>query len=274
MPARLKTIVRPLLALLVVSSQLPAKEILVRSWAQEGYLRPSLEDGTKLEESYVFFKGEYYPGAYLENSEKGTSFLEVSSLLEEQLESRNYRLAKHPSAADFFLVIHWGELTPEADAFENDIEASFDDDLGYDANVFNMSGVAESAKRKNAQIIGTSSMYDMHVYSMKRQKLEEAVQIDRYFINIIAFATSEMKARGEGDSLPEPKWITQLSVPSSRQLEDAAAFDILAKTGAAYFGENVSDLDFMREGEKRGVVKIGELEFIESLPSEDSESSK
>ncbi|PDH30238.1 MAG: hypothetical protein CNC89_01300 [Puniceicoccaceae bacterium MED-G31] len=274
MPARLKTIVRPLLALLVVSSQLPAKEILVRSWAQEGYLRPSLEDGTKLEESYVFFKGEYYPGAYLENSEKGTSFLEVSSLLEEQLESRNYRLAKHPSAADFFLVIHWGELTPEADAFENDIDASFDDDLGYDANVFNMSGVAESAKRKNAQIIGTSSMYDMHVYSMKRQKLEEAVQIDRYFINVIAFATSEMKARGEGDSLPEPKWITQLSVPSSRQLEDATAFDILAKTGAAYFGENVRDLDFMREGEKRGVVKIGELEFIESLPSEDSENSE
>ena len=273
MPAHLKAIAPSLLALLVACAQLPAKEILVRSWAQEGYLRPSLEDGTKLEESYVFFKGEYFPGAYLENSEQGTSFLEVSTLLEEQLESRNYRLAKHPSVADFFLVIHWGELTPEADAFENDIDASFDDDLGDDANAFNMSGVAESAKRKNAQIIGTSSMYDMHVYSMKRQKLEEAVQIDRYFINVIAFATSEMKTRSEDAPLPEPKWITQLSVPSSRQLEDATAFDILAKTGSAYFGENVSDLDFMREGEKRGVVRIGELEFIESLPSEDSESS-
>ena len=80
MPAYLKAIAQSLLASLVVCAQLTSKEILVRSWAQDGYLRPSLEDGTQLEESYVFFKGEYYPGAYLESSDQGTSFLEVSTL--------------------------------------------------------------------------------------------------------------------------------------------------------------------------------------------------
>jgi hypothetical protein len=217
-------------------------------------------------ESYAFFKGKYHPGAYLTDSAKGTSFRDVTSILKEQLASKNYRLASSPTEADYIVVVHWGELTPEGDAFEDGIEASMDEDIGDDPNAFNMSGVSEAAKRSNAQIIGTTRMFDMNKYSLTRQILEQAVKEDRYFINVIAFAREEVTQRAPDAPLPEPKWTTQLSVPSNRKLEDLTAFEMLAKTGASYFGENVKDLNFMRQGEKRGVVKVGELEFIESLP--------
>ena len=141
--------------------------------------------------------------------------------------------------------------------------------MSDDPNAFNMSGVSEAIQRSNAQIIGTTRMYDMHKYSLARQILEQAVKEDRYFINVIAFDRHAIIERAKDEPLPEPKWTTQLSVPSSRKLADKDAFHILAKTGSSYFGENVKDLNFMREGEKRGVVKVGELEFIESIPVED-----
>ncbi|NCG08984.1 MAG: hypothetical protein GWO81_05375 [Verrucomicrobia bacterium] len=257
-------------ALLGTFSSVYAAEILVRSWAQDTYERSKNEDGTPSQQSYVFFKGQYHPGSYLDDPEAGTPFQEVTTALKEQLAKRNYKLTSSPAIADLILVVHWGELTPQGDAFEDGIEASMDEDIGDDPNAFNMSGVSETAKRSNAQIIGTTRMYEIHKYSLTRQLLEQAVKEDRYFINVIAFDRVEVTQRLKDTPLPEPKWTTQLSVPSSRKLIDTTAFGILAKTGGSYFGENIEDLNFMRQGEKRGVVKVGELEFIESIPVEEN----
>ena len=257
-------------ALLVAFSSVYAAEILVRSWAQDSYERRKNEDGTPSQQSYVFFKGQYHPGSYLDDPEAGTSFQEVTTVLEAQLAKRNYKLTSSPAVADLILVVHWGELTPQGESYEDGIDASMDEEMGDDPNAFNMSGVSEAKQRSNAQIIGTTRMYEMHKYSLTRQLLEQAVKEDRYFINVIAFDRVEVTQRLEDTPLPEPKWTTQLSVPSSRKLFDTAAFGILAKTGGSYFGENIEDLNFMRQGEKRGVVKVGELEFIESIPLEEA----
>jgi hypothetical protein len=250
-------------------SSASAAEILVRSWAQDNYERSKSEDGKSLQESYVFYKGQYHPGSYLDDPEQGTSFQEVTAILKKHLAAKNYRLSSSPALADFILVVHWGELTPEGDAYKDGIDAVLDEEMSDDPNAFNMGGVSEAIQRSNAQIIGTTRMYDMHKYSLTRQLLEQAVKEDRYFINVIAFDRQAVIERAKDEPLPEPKWTTQLSVPSSRKLADKDAFHILAKTGSSYFGEKVKDLNFMREGEKRGVVKVGELEFIESIPVED-----
>ncbi|CAI8323942.1 MAG: Uncharacterised protein [Opitutia bacterium UBA7350] len=256
-------------ALLGTLANVHAAEILVRSWAQDNYERSKSEDGTPLKESYIFFKGQHHPGSHLNDPEEGISFKEVTTILNQHLATRNYSLTSSPAVADLILVVHWGELTPEGDDFEDGIEASMDDGMSDDPNAFNMSGVSEAKQRSNAQIIGTTRMYEMHKYSLTRQLLEQAVKEDRYFINVIAFDRLELTQRKKNAPLPEPKWTTQLSVPSSRKLMDRDAFGILAKAGSSYFGENVKDLNFMRQDEKRGVVKVGELEFIESIPIEE-----
>ena len=47
--------------------------------------------------------------------------------------------------------------------------------------------------------------------------------------------------------------------------EPEEAFGTLAKTAGLYSGENLVNANFIREKEKRGIVRIGKIEFIETI---------
>lgn len=46
----------------------------------------------------------------------------------------------------------------------------------------------------------------------------------------------------------------------------------MASTGSSYFGKNVRDITFMKEGIKQGVVTIGEIRFLDSEEEDTDES--
>ena len=254
--------------LLFTSFQLSAVDILVKATTRDNYIRPIKSDGEFAEESYTFCKGKYYPYEY-EKPEDIIRFEEVAFALKEELTKKNYVNADDPMEADCILVVHWGQTNsgPEDDYFA---EFSDDSDDPFDSlSILDEYEAANKAK-ENAKIIGATGLYGMHVYSLKRQQLEEASRYDRYFVNVVAISINEIRKRPEGAKMPIPLWTLQLSLPTGRA-EPEEAFGTLAKTAGLYSGENLANADFIREKEKRGIVRIGKLEIIETIEDSNTE---
>jgi hypothetical protein len=248
--------------LLFTNFQLSAVDILVKATTRDNYIRPIKSDGEFVEESYTFCRGKYYPYEY-ENPEDIIRFEEVAFALKEELTKKNYVNAYDPMEADCILVLHWGQTNSGAED-DSYIEFSNDGDDPFDAlSILDEYEAANKAK-ENAKIIGATGLYGMHVYSLKRQQLEEASRHDRYFVNVVAISIDEIRKRPEGAKMPIPLWTLQLSLPTGRA-EPEEAFGTLAKTAGLYSGENLANADFVREKEKQGIVRIGKLEIIETI---------
>ena len=254
--------------LLFTNFQLSAVDILVKATTRDNYIRPIKSDGEFAEESYTFCKGKYYPYEY-EKPEDIIRFEEVAFALKEELTKKNYVNADDPMEADCILVVHWGQTNsgPEDDYFA---EFSDDSDDPFDALSVLDEYEAENKAKENAKIIGATGLYGMHVYSLKRQQLEEASRYDRYFVNVVAISINEIRKRPEGAKMPIPLWTLQLSLPTGRA-EPEEAFGTLAKTAGLYSGEYLANADFIRENEKRGIVRIGKLEIIETIEDSNTE---
>ncbi|NCG09474.1 MAG: hypothetical protein GWO81_07950 [Verrucomicrobia bacterium] len=250
-----------ILLVLSMASQTLAVDILVKASAREDYIRPVNDAGNTKAETYTFLKGKYYPYEY-ENPEDEIRFEEVAYALKQELTAKNYVMSKDPMKADFILVVHWGQTNSNPDVEYFDVAADSEDPFDPMAELDAYE--ADKQARENARIIGATSLYDMHVYSLKRQQLEEAARHDRYFVNVLALSVEEIRTRSEKEVMPKPLWTLQLSLPTGRA-EPTEAFGTLAKTAGRYSGENLLNADFIREKEKRGIVRIGKLEFIETI---------
>ena len=99
-------------------------------------------------------------------------FEEVAFALKEELTKKNYANADDPMEADCILVVHWGQTNsgPEDDYFT---EFSDDFDNPFDALSVLDEYEAESKSKERAKSIGATGRYEMHVYSLKRQQLED-----------------------------------------------------------------------------------------------------
>mgnify|MGYP001245568705 CR=1 FL=1 len=190
-------------------------------------------------------------------------FEEVAFALKEELTKKNYVNADDPMKADCIFVVHWGQTNSRA---EDDSYTEFSDDSDDSFDVLSVLDEyeAENKAKENAKIIGATGLYGMHVYSLKRQQLEEASRYDRYFVNVVSISIDEIRKRPEGEKIPIPLWTLQLSLPAGRA-EPEEAFGTLARTAGRYSGENLVDANFIREKEKRGIVRIGKIEFIETI---------
>jgi hypothetical protein len=102
---------------------------------------------------------------------------------------------------------------------------------------------------------------------MRRRQLEEASLLDRYFVNLVALSIEEIRNRPESKVMPEPIWTMQLSLPAGRTSPELA-FASLAETAGRFSGEELRNAFFIRDDEQKAIVRIGELEFIESLPTD------
>jgi hypothetical protein len=89
----------------------------------------------------------------------------------------------------------------------------------------------------------------------------------------MALSIEEIRNRPKKESMPRPLWTLQLSLPTGRA-EPTEAFGTLAKTAGKYSGENLLNADFIREKEKQGIVRIGKLEFIETIDAVDDQPEK
>ncbi|MEN8733508.1 MAG: hypothetical protein ABF329_01695, partial [Lentimonas sp.] len=117
-------------------------------------------------------------------------------------------MTEDPRQADYILMINWGQTTPEADAEEVKYDGFGEDE---DVSIV-IDEVPEAKKRKNAQLLGASKLYNMSHISLKKRLLEEAIVHDRYFINIYAVSIDEIKNRDTSAKGPKVKatWECQL----------------------------------------------------------------
>ena len=261
-------------ALLVVSSiQVEAVDVLVRAKARADYVRPTDAEGRPIAEQYIFHEGKYYAAEY-EADEEAIRFKEVAFALKKELRKRRYIMAEENSQAEIILIVHWGQTNPASDEDDPSLSieySSFDSETGeVDSDMlmdFGSSLETDRLLRTNAEIIGAMDLYDMHVYSMRRRQLEEASLIDRYFVNLVALSVEEIRNRPESKVMPEPIWTMQLSLPAGRTRPELA-FASLAETAGRFSGEELRNAFFIRDDEQKAIVRIGELEFIESLPTD------
>jgi hypothetical protein len=238
---------------LCLSAEEQELEVLIRAWADPSYIRQVDATGQTQVESCTFYPGNYHPGAY---ETTPTPFEEVATILRKHLESQNYTMAPEPAAADLLLVVNWGQTGAEEDEAAIEIDG---DDGTLSSGLGHLDDHSERAK---ARLIGANKLFDMHPGLLKRRMLEEAVRQERYFINIIAYSLDEIRLRPDKDRLPEAKWITVMSVPS-KHIDPERGFTALSETASNYFGRNLADLTFFREGDKQGIVTIGEIRFLD-----------
>lgn len=261
------------LALLVVSSiPVEAVDVLVRAKARADYVRPTDADDRPIPEHYIFHEGRYYAAEY-EADEEAIRFKEVAFALKKELRKRRYIMAEENSQAEIILIVHWGQTNPASDEEDPSLTIEYgavdaetgesEPDMLMD---FGTSLETDRLLRTNAEIIGAMDLYDMHVYSMRRRQLEEASLLDRYFVNLVALSIEEIRNRPESKVMPEPIWTMQLSLPAGRTSPELA-FASLAETAGRFSGEELRNAFFIRDEEQKAIVRIGELEFIESLPS-------
>ena len=261
-------------ALLVVSSiQVEAVDVLVRAKARADYVRPTDAEGRPIAEQYIFHEGKYYAAEY-EADEEAIRFKEVAFALKKELRKRRYIMAEENSQAEIILIVHWGQTNPASDEDDPSLSieySSFDSETGeVDSDMlmdFGSSLETDRLLRTNAEIIGAMDLYDMHVYSMRRRQLEEASLLDSYFVNLVALSVEEIRNRPESKVMPEPIWTMQLSLPAGRTRPELA-FASLAETAGRFSGEELRNAFFIRDDEQKAIVRIGELEFIESLPTD------
>ncbi|MGJ8653555.1 MAG: hypothetical protein ACSHX8_09805 [Opitutaceae bacterium] len=262
-----------LTALIVtVTSSVTGRDVLMRFWAQKDYVRPLGADGKPSAETYTYFIGDYYPGAY-EKEADAIKFDTVAKILVAELGPQNYLMAENPKDADYILMVNWGQTTPEAEKEEVTYQSFDDEGEDYDIAI---DEVSEANRRKNAKLLGANKMYDMSYISLKKQLLEEAIVQDRYFINIFAVSIHDIRNRDKENPKIKATWECQLSVPVNNDRSAEDAFRAMAKSGSEYFGKNVRDLTFMKEGIKKGVVTIGEIRFLgdEETDSESAETEQ
>lgn len=233
-----------------------ASDVLMRFWAQDGYVRPVGIDGKPLLETYGFYIGEYYPGAF-ESEEKAIPFDTVARILVKELESQNYLISADPAEADYILVVTWGQTNPESETEELDFS------FGDDENDLTLDTVPENVRRQNAQLLGATKEYNRWgPISLKQQLLEEALIQDRYFINLFAVSMDHLRSRKDSGEKIRTTWECQLSVPVGDR-EGTAAMRTMAVAGRSYFGKNVPNLTFVDEDLQEGVVTIGEVRFLD-----------
>lgn len=253
--------------LMAGSSPAFGAHILIKASARKDYVRAVDEYGNYKPETCVFLPGAYHEGAY-SDKEPSISVEDVMLLLSEHLASQSYVPTNDQRDADLLLYLRWGQTEPLEDEFL-DFGSEIDSD-GNSAQTFTGNDFATGSnarvRKDNSQLIGAASKDSLSYYSLKRRDLEDAVDSERYFINIIAFSVEEMRARDPEGPMPRPVWTTALSVPIPRNREPETMFTELARVGGSVFGTDNGTPDFVKPDLPEGTVTIGIPEFL----SEDS----
>jgi hypothetical protein len=257
--ASIVTRLSAIFTILFLSTAIPiiASDVMMRFWAEENYLRPIGNDGKPIPETYAFYVGEYYPGAF-ESEAEAIPFDTVARILVKELENQNYVMSPNAAEADYILIIQWGQTTPESEIEELDFS------VGDEENEWTLETVPEDVKRRNAQLLGATKEYNSwgSSISLKQQLVEEALIQDRYFINLFAVSMDHLRSRKESGEKIRISWECQLSVPVNDD-EGTSAMRRMAAAGRTYFGQNMRRLTFVEEDLQEGVVTIEDIRYLD-----------
>jgi hypothetical protein len=263
--------------------------ITVSATTAPGYIRRVDAQGRVLPESYVFAKGHFYGGDTRDGSLVKLTFADIVEILAPNLAKQSYFPSKEETAAHLVLVVHWGVTrvyrNPQGNRFAvedmNKAVAGYNVALGASPGVGGDPGAinmllaegdssqqsAASAVRRNAVLLGYESTLEKFRHQLRLTPEAEDYDMfhelneERYFVILMAYDNQTINNK----PTPRPLWITRLSIrsPGRNFMETAPA---LSQVGADYFGRQVDGLVRV-EAEKRGRVKLGEIEYLGTVES-------
>jgi len=95
-------------------SLLADRHVVVIARADPDYARSRYDaEGTLIPQSYVFMKGNHYPGGTVDRTMERMSFEEIAGQLAPELAKRQYFPSQSVTDADLLLIVHWGTTLPK-----------------------------------------------------------------------------------------------------------------------------------------------------------------
>jgi len=277
----------------------------VYSNARRDYVRERLPDGSLKPEVYVIGKGGSVDGTMPLEANEAVPFSTMVRIMSRYLAQENYLPTSDPKSADLLLVLYWGKTIPfsdgtartnmdtvfsqmntlkmanqsvrstgtassstdgiqsparsardaAADALEGTLfQLEFFNNMRYDADQQNarLLGYAREIARLDnpSRFAGAGTAYD---------DLVEDVENERYYIIVSAYDYRLAAGEKKGKVL----WTTRVSVQARGNRFDDSLASMLA-SAAAQAGQNS---DHLLRQYRPGRVKLGELKFLETIPS-------
>jgi hypothetical protein len=292
-------------ALLAGESLHAEKLVTVRSVADFRYAERRAAINPPPAETYVFAKGTFFNGNTHDNTLERMPFMRIAETLAYDLRRQNYYPTRDPKSADLVIIVHWGVTIPnDNDAFMVSLDPNILNDAitaigvakeaeaadtfaGETARALGAVAAAETNFRRsasdvvgryernesrgstNAELLGfTAAMNKENKKGLigeteMARTLREMIDEERYFIVMVAYDGPALCA-GKKKRL----WTSRISIRAAG-VNFAMALDRMSNAAAKFHGSRQEGLLLEYQGDRPGLVKIGDLKVIN-----DSEPAK
>ncbi len=258
-----------------------ANRILIKTVASEEYVQQRAERDSDDIQTYNFFEGRFFGGSVKDRSLERFTFMDIVKDLAVHLQKQGYHNNPVVGEGDLLIVVHYG-ATDHEESFMDLMGYTSLEDMGYsddmdasalaalEANI-SLSDAIHSANDQSrvakSRLLGMEEAYLRSTPSHERETLEHYLSESRYFVILMAYDFPRLK-QGETVLL----WSTRYSIRSIGQPFDQAVKD-MNLVAADYFGKSIDGLVKTRVTDKSR-VKLGEIEVIETEPSEPGSPAK
>jgi ribosomal protein L20 len=269
--------------------------VTVRATADTGYAQQRAASHPPPAETYIFAKGQYFPGITHDSTLDKMPFEKIVQTLAFDLQRQNYVPTKSLETADLLIVVHWGVTIPNdrgADLMAFNLDSLRQSSEGVDRARQTISedvtgeltglGIVEAAEtafrstllatdmmyqgddlraHSNAEMLGFQSALTAESKSLfdteEARTLRAMIDEERYFLVMIAY-----DARKFREGKKRKLWVSRLSARSAG-VNFRIAMDRMSNAGGKFFGTRQPDLAIEYLKERTGVVKVGDLKVIE-----------
>lgn len=204
----------PLCALLPWSRSTDA--VIVSATASDEYTQRKFGGAVPKPESYLFFQGKFYGGAFHDSNLEKAEFNDIVRTLGKDLVNQNYFPSRDPQDADLLIVVHWGTTEIYQTDFANnaglpnDVEASAADNglivmeqedqlISFMINAHLLGFRQELSKASPP--LGADA-------TVEEYKLFQSINQERYFVILMAYDYRNMR-KGVRPTL---LWSTRFSI--------------------------------------------------------------
>jgi len=105
--------------------------VVINVNASKAYTEHKMANGSPRPETYIFYKGNFFPGTP-DLSMSRMTFDDIAKVLAPNLAKQNYLPAKDPRAADLLIVVNWGTTMtdPSTDKNGAELQTEYDNLMG------------------------------------------------------------------------------------------------------------------------------------------------
>ncbi len=252
-------------------------------------------------ETYVFAKGQYFPGVTLDFGMERTSFRMLATTLAADLKKRHYEPTKSVTDADLIIMVHWGVTIPnengaalflldpdvlrqsaiavevarqqtQENALLNEGSsgltgsvAAAESTMRFESNVMSSQyGANEYREYSNAELLGYRTALESSDQSMLETDVSAALHAmvnEERYFIILMAYDGPSMRTGKKKRL----WTTRMSIRAAG-VNFATAVDRMSSVAAGFNGKPTDGIAMELAKERHGTVQVGEIKVIGEVP--------